>query len=206
MALTWTRLLQILNGGIAVFSLTLVGIAPACLYLTSHGMQWMNQMWRPGLYEWYRGEGPWGDQHHFVTLSYDTVNEGLILAAASVSLLAGLIGAYGAFLRRKVSRTYTEAHCHCLTLITERQTGQLEIDPPCSDRPRRRDIPGNLHRLRLYPSQIRRGIETRRHVLLARWLRYEHQLRVYARTGCLWHRRLLHQLQECLRRAADLRR
>ncbi|KAF2630343.1 hypothetical protein BU25DRAFT_446586 [Macroventuria anomochaeta] len=104
MALTWPRLLTILNGGALFVSLALVGISPAILYLTSHGMRWMNKAYPQGYYEWYRGPSYDMDTKHKVRLMYESTNEYMIFTAAAVSAIAGLVGIIGFFLTRKTSK------------------------------------------------------------------------------------------------------
>lgn len=115
MALACSRLLQVLNGSIGFLALALVGIAPTVMYLTSHSMHWMNYVWPQGRYQWYRPlekrmnlDSQWANApslYPYATLTYESANEGLIVAAAVVSLCAGLFGLVGAFLSRKVSYT-----------------------------------------------------------------------------------------------------
>ena len=103
MALTWPQLLVILNSGIAFFSLALVAISPAAIYLTAHGSHRMIQNWREGIYQWYRGPSSDMDNLPFVRLTYLPANEPLIHTAAAISILAGLAGISGVFLKQNVS-------------------------------------------------------------------------------------------------------
>lgn len=103
MALTWPQLLLILNVSIAFFSLALVAIAPAAIYLTAHGTQRMNQNWSEGIYQWYRGPSWDMDNLPFVRLTYLSANEPLIYTAAAISILAGLAGITGSLVKQKVS-------------------------------------------------------------------------------------------------------
>ena len=103
MALTWPQLLVILNVGIAFFSLALVAISPAAIYLTAHGSHRMNQNWREGIYQWYRGPSWDMENAPFVHLTYLPANEPLIYTAAAISILAGLAGISGVFLKQNVS-------------------------------------------------------------------------------------------------------
>lgn len=103
MALTWSHLLTILNFSALFVSLALVGLAPAILYLTSHGMHWMNKAWPQGYYEWYRGPSWDMDTKHKVRLMYDSTNEYMIFTAGAVGAIAGLVGMVGFFLARQVS-------------------------------------------------------------------------------------------------------
>lgn len=107
MALTWSRLLHILNGGALFVSLALVGLSPAILYLTSHGMRLMDKAYPQGSYEWYRG--PNWDIHtkHNVRLMYESTNEYMMFTAAAVSALAGLIGIVGFFMTFKVNLVFS---------------------------------------------------------------------------------------------------
>ena len=103
MALTWPQLLVILNISIAFFSLALVAIAPAAIYLTAHGSHRMNQNWREDIYQWYRGPSSDMDNLPFVRLTYLPANEPFIHTAAAISILAGLAGISGVFLKQNVS-------------------------------------------------------------------------------------------------------
>ncbi|KAF3029586.1 hypothetical protein E8E12_000663 [Didymella heteroderae] len=102
MGLTWSHLLVILNVSIAFFSLALVAIAPAVIYLTAHGSHRMNQMWGEGIYQWYRGSA-W-DPSPFIRLTYVSTNEPVIYMAAAISILAGLAGIFGIFFKQKSSK------------------------------------------------------------------------------------------------------
>lgn len=103
MAFTWPQLLIILNCSALFFSLALVGLSPAILYLTGHGTHWMNEAWPQGLYEWYRGPSWDMDTRHFVRLMYDPANENLLFAAGAAGVMTGLTGIVGFFLARQVS-------------------------------------------------------------------------------------------------------
>ncbi|KAF2999415.1 hypothetical protein E8E13_007232 [Curvularia kusanoi] len=104
MALTWSRLLVILNAGIIFFSLTLVALSPAIIYLTADGSKKMIQLWPEGLYQWYRGPGSAAEMKPFIQLYYDSTNEHMIYATAAVSILAGLAGIAGIFRMSKTSK------------------------------------------------------------------------------------------------------
>ena len=103
MALTWARLLTVLNGSALFVSLALVGISPAVLYLTSYGMHLGNKAYPQGPYEWYRGPSWDTDTKHTVRLMYESTNEYTMWTAAAVSFFAGLIGIVGFFLTFRVS-------------------------------------------------------------------------------------------------------
>lgn len=103
MALTWAQLRTTLNYSALFVSLALVGISPAVLYLTSHGMHKMNKAWPQGLYEWYRGPSWDMDTKHNVRLMYESTNEYTMFAAGAVGAITGLIGIVGFFLGRQVS-------------------------------------------------------------------------------------------------------
>ncbi|KAH7398596.1 hypothetical protein BKA66DRAFT_566188 [Pyrenochaeta sp. MPI-SDFR-AT-0127] len=95
------RLLTFLNSASLVISLTLVALSTTIFYFTSHGMNLMDSAFPPGKYEWYRGPHYDPGTKHKITLRYDSANEGIILAAGAVSVLAGIGGVVGFFLTRK---------------------------------------------------------------------------------------------------------
>jgi hypothetical protein len=103
MALTWSHLFIILNCSALFFSLSLVGLSPAILYLISHGMHRMNKQWPQGYYEWYRGPSWDIDTLHKVKLTYDSSNDYMLFAAGSVGVITGVVGIVGFFLTRQVS-------------------------------------------------------------------------------------------------------
>lgn len=105
MALTWSRLLMILNAGIIFFSFTLVALSPAIIYLTADGSKKMMQLWPEGIYQWYRGPSWDMDNKPFIKLTYNSTNEHMIYTTAAVSILAGLAGVAGVFRMSKVSYT-----------------------------------------------------------------------------------------------------
>ncbi|KAJ4984004.1 hypothetical protein SVAN01_10498 [Stagonosporopsis vannaccii] len=102
MALTWPRLHTILNSSLLFFSLVLVAISPAILYLTIHGMRSMDEAWPQSYYIWYRGPSNDMETEHKVALMYEFSNEPMIIAAAAASALAGTFGTVGFFLAGKV--------------------------------------------------------------------------------------------------------
>ena len=103
MAFTWAHLLTILNGSALFFSVALVGLSPAILYLTSYGMHLGNKAYPQGQYEWYRGPSWDMDTKHEVRLMYESTNEYTMWAAAAVSFFAGIFGIVGSFMTFRVS-------------------------------------------------------------------------------------------------------
>lgn len=103
MALTWPQLHTILNCGVLFFSLALVGLSPAIVYLTAHGVHWMNKAYPQGYYEWYRGPSWDMDTKHQIRLMFDSTNEEMLYAAGAAGILFGVVGIVGFFLARQVS-------------------------------------------------------------------------------------------------------
>lgn len=102
MAITIARLTHIINIAAHIISLALIALSVAVIYLSSHGMERMNAAFPAGDYEWYRGPDYDPRTKHNITLKYDSANEGVILAAAAVSCLAGLVGMAAIFFPKKV--------------------------------------------------------------------------------------------------------
>jgi hypothetical protein len=106
MALTWSRLLHVLNGSALFVSLALVGLSPAIIHLANHGMRLMDKAYPQGSYEWYRGPNWDMNTKHKVRLMYESTNEYMMFTAAAVSALAGLIGIVGFFTTLKVNTVF----------------------------------------------------------------------------------------------------
>lgn len=64
-------------------SLALIAFSVAIFSLTGHGMRKLDHAFPSGRYNWYT--------QHWITLRYNTANEGLMLAAAALSCVTGLI-------------------------------------------------------------------------------------------------------------------
>ncbi|KAJ4402793.1 hypothetical protein N0V91_007014 [Didymella pomorum] len=107
MALTWPQLHTILNCGVLFFSLALVGLSPAIVYLTAHGVHWMNKAYPQGYYEWYRGPSWDMDTKHQIRLMFDSTNEEMLYAAGAAGILFGVVGIVGFFLARQTSKPST---------------------------------------------------------------------------------------------------
>ncbi|KAJ8117053.1 hypothetical protein OPT61_g1657 [Boeremia exigua] len=104
MALTWSQLHSIFNGGVLFVSLALLGISPAAIYLTIHGVHRMNKAWPQGSYQWYRGPSWDMDTHHTVRLMYESTNEPMIYTAGVMGAFAGLVGILSFFITRKTTK------------------------------------------------------------------------------------------------------
>ncbi|KAH6616380.1 hypothetical protein C7974DRAFT_44087 [Boeremia exigua] len=105
MALTSPPLHVILNSSLLFFSLALLAISPAVLYLTIHGIRSMDRVWPQGSYTWFRGPSHDVDTKHQVNLIYEGSSEHMIIAAAAASALAGVVGVAGFFLAGKIANT-----------------------------------------------------------------------------------------------------
>lgn len=97
-----SRVPAVLSVAVLVFSLALVAISVAVLYLTAYGIQRTKDAVPAGRYIWYRGPSWDIDNKPEITLQYDPANEGVILAAAATGVLTGLTSAVGYFFTREV--------------------------------------------------------------------------------------------------------
>jgi hypothetical protein len=99
-----------LNVATLLSSLSLIGISTACLYLTTRLSKVIEQQWPAGdyvhKYVVWEGPGlPTREVRHYDHLQYDTTNESMILAGATLGLIAGIVGLFGTFFTWKVSRS-----------------------------------------------------------------------------------------------------
>lgn len=193
MALTWSRLLTVLNGGTLFVSLALVGISPAILYLTSHNMRRMDKKYPQGQYEWYRGPSYDMDTKHKVRLMYESSNEYIILAAAAaVSILAGLVGVVGFFLNLRVSKMMSTLLVRAcpLTHIVDLQAHDPEVHVLSLCPPRIRNFHHQPHCVRVHSNRLRH--QQQGAMLLGEWLQPQQRVQMHARAGGLQHRVILH--------------
>ncbi|OAL43301.1 hypothetical protein IQ07DRAFT_593107 [Pyrenochaeta sp. DS3sAY3a] len=99
-----SRLPNILSIAVLVFSLALVAISIAVIYLTAHGIQLTQDAAPAGRHTWYRGPNWDPDNKSQIELKYDSANEGVIIAGAVVALFTGLTSTVGYFFTRETSK------------------------------------------------------------------------------------------------------
>jgi hypothetical protein len=105
------KLKTTLNVTTLISSLSLIGISTACLYLTSRSMKLVDQSWPASdsyihKYSiWHGKDLPTTEVRRHNSLQYDSTNEGMIFAGATLGLIAGIVGLFGTFFTWKVSRS-----------------------------------------------------------------------------------------------------
>jgi hypothetical protein len=103
------KLKTTLNVTTLISSLSLIGISTACLYLTSRSMKLVDFYWPArDLYVhkysiWHGKDLPTTEVRRHNSLQYDSTNEGMIFAGATLGLIAGIVGLFGTFFTWKVS-------------------------------------------------------------------------------------------------------